>query len=141
MKFAWLSEAHCYALNQREKFIDISDDILLHNVTQHCWAKMTDSAESTHQSAHIAESTKSNKHSDKYYPQSEEWKYLKVNNKDDYVIADKSALTASALTVNIITSVEHLIVMFKSHTHMITIFTMLTADTDNADTDELLILK
>ena len=144
MEFTQPSKAHCFAHNQGESFnqeelfnqrepIDTPDDISLQNVTHRHQAKAPASAEPTRQSARIAESTKSNKHSDEYYPQFGEQKYSKINDKGDYVTAGKSASAASPLTANIMTPVEG---TPKSHIHMITVLTMLTAGADNADTDE-----
>ena len=60
---------------------------------------MSVSAESTRQSACSAEFTKFNKHLNEYYSQFSEQKYLKINDKGDYIIADKSVSAASLLTV------------------------------------------
>lgn len=152
MKFAQLSETYFFAHNQRKSYnqkksfnqresIDILNDISLQNVTHHCWVKVSAFTESTYQSVCITEFSKSNKYLNKYYSQLNKQEYLKINDKNDYVTANKSASTASALTVNITTSIEYFIVISKSHTYIITVFIMLTVDTDNADTDESLILK
>ena len=49
-----------------------------------------------------------------------------------------SIVRTVTLTVNIMMSVEETL---KSHIHIVTVLTMLTAGADNADTDKLLTLK
>ena len=144
MEFTQPSKAHRFAHNQGESSsqegsfnqgepIDTPDDIPLQNVTHRRQAKAPASAEPTRRSARIAESTKSNKHPDEYYPQFGERKYPKINDKGDYVTAGKSASAAPPPTANIMTPVGG---TPKSHIHMVTVLAMLTAGADNADTDE-----
>ena len=148
MNFARSSEAHCFVLNQNNqgesfsqgKPINTSDDtdneISLKNITCHCWAKPVAFIELIHQSACNAELIKFNKHSDEYYSEPDEQKYLKVNEKGNYVKVSKSTSTA-----NLMKSIKDSEATLKSYIHMVTVLTMLTAGADNADTDESLILK
>ena len=148
MDFARPSEAHRFTLNQNnqgESFSqgepintpdDTGDEISLENVTCRRRAKPVAFIEPTRQSSRIAESTKSNKHPDEYYPEPGEQKYLKVNKKGNYVKASKSTPTADLMK-----PIKDSGATLKSHIHMVTVLTMLTAGADNADTDEPLTLK
>ena len=146
--FTRLSEAHCFILNQnnqRKSFSqrepintpdDTGDKISLENVTCCRWAKPVAFIELTCQSARIVKSTKFNKHLNEYYPEPGEQKYLKVNVKGNYVKVSKPIPIA-----NLMKSIKNSEAMLKSHIHIVTVLTMLTAGADNADTDEPLTLK
>ena len=115
MEFARPSEAHRFASNQGG---NTEPDVLpLQNVDTRRRSKRSTQGQAS-------------KTSDTYYPKTgERGDYPKINEQGDYVYSSKSKPTANQMNTP------------KSHIHMITVLTMLSAGVSDADTDEPLTLK